>query len=70
MTNTSYRGYVYTPVTALLTNAFGKADYENGIEPDCRVEESYDHPVGQKGDALLDAVLYFQKNSTCPVKDL
>jgi C-terminal processing protease CtpA/Prc len=66
MNETGYKGYVYTPVTAHLTNAYGRADYENGIQPDCEVEENFNHQVGQKGDSLFDAVLYYQKNNACP----
>lgn len=61
-----YDGYVYNPVTGRLSNAEGKSDYEQGIEPNCMVMEDFSKPVGQAGDPLLEAALYFQKYNNCP----
>jgi C-terminal processing protease CtpA/Prc len=65
-----YRKTVYAPVTGRLVNAEGKADYEQGIEPDCKVQEDFSKPVAQPGDKLLDTALYFQKHNACPAKAL
>ncbi len=68
MEQISYGGNVYKPVTGRFSNAEGKGDYEGGIDPDCKVQEDYSHPVGKTGDNLLDAALYFQKHNACPAK--
>ena len=61
-----YGGFVYFPVSGRTYNAEGRSDYESGIKPTCKVEETFDHQVDQLGDALLDAALYYEKNNACP----
>lgn len=68
MQQISYGENVYDPVTGRLSNAEGKADYEHGIEPDCKVQEDFSKSVGQPGDKLLDTALYFQSHNACPAK--
>lgn len=65
-----YDGFVYFPVSGRTYNAEGKSDYEGGIKPTCRVEETFDHHVDQPGDALLDAALYYKENNACPMQNL
>lgn len=59
-------GIVYLPISGRMFNTEGQSDYEQGIKPTCQVEETFNHPVDQVGDALLDAALYYQKNNACP----
>jgi C-terminal processing protease CtpA/Prc len=66
----TYAGYVYDPVTGRVLNSDGGADYEQGIEPDCKVLEDFSKPIGEVGDTLLDTALYFQKNNTCSTTSL
>lgn len=66
MQQISYRENVYDPVTGRIKNVNNQAEYEQGIEPDCKVQEDFSKPVGQPGDALLDTALYFQKHNECP----
>jgi C-terminal processing protease CtpA/Prc len=65
----AYAGYVYLSITGKSFNADGQSDYEHGIMPTCKIDESFSHSVGMPGDALLDAALYYQKNNTCPMND-
>lgn len=66
----SYGGNVYLPVTGMVFNSKAKADYLNGIEPDCKITEDFLYPVEEPGDKLLDAALYFQKHNACPAEAL
>jgi len=56
---------VLYPVSFLVTNALGQADYFNGIPADCAAADDVDHPLADPGEASLAEALYVVRNGRC-----
>jgi carboxyl-terminal processing protease len=56
---------VLYPVSFLVTNALGQADYFNGIPADCAAADDVDHPLADPGEASLAEALYVVRSGRC-----
>ena len=56
---------VLYPVSFLVTNARGEADYFNGIPPDCAAADDVDHALASPQEASLAEALYVVRNGRC-----
>jgi len=56
---------VVYPVSFLVTNARGEADYFNGIPADCAAPDDVDHALASPQEASLAEALYVVRNGRC-----
>jgi carboxyl-terminal processing protease len=56
---------VLYPVSFLVTNARGEADYFNGIPADCAAADDVDHPLASPSEASLAEALYVVRHGRC-----
>jgi C-terminal peptidase prc len=56
---------VLYPVSFLVTNARGEADYFNGIPADCAAADDVDHALASPQEASLAEALYVVRNGRC-----
>ena len=56
---------VLYPVSFLVTNARGEADYFGGIPADCAAADDVDHPLASPQEASLAEALYVVRNGRC-----
>jgi carboxyl-terminal processing protease len=56
---------VLYPVSFLVTNACGEADYFNGIPADCAAADDVDHALASPQEASLAEALYVVRNGRC-----
>jgi hypothetical protein len=56
---------VLYPVSFLVTNARGEADYFGGIPADCAAADDLDHPLASASEASLAEAVYVLRNGRC-----
>jgi carboxyl-terminal processing protease len=56
---------VFYPVSFLVTNARGEADYFDGIPADCAAADDVDHALASPQEASLAEALYVVRNGRC-----
>ena len=56
---------VLYPVSFLVTNARGEADYFDGIPADCAAADDLDHPLADAGEASLAEALHVLRTGRC-----
>jgi C-terminal processing protease CtpA/Prc len=56
---------VIRPISFRLANAEGRADYFNGLSPDCFAEDDIDLPLGDETEASLAEALHFMSYGSC-----
>ena len=56
---------VVNPVSFILRNANGEADFSNGFEPDCRAADDLDHELGDPAEASLGEAFTVLRTGSC-----
>jgi len=59
-------GQVIVPITVAVTNADGFGHYDSGLEPDCVVQDDFDHALGDPEEAELSGAIHFVETGECP----
>jgi hypothetical protein len=56
---------VLFPVSFLVANALGEADYFNGIPADCSASDDLDRAIANPNEASLAEALYVMSHRRC-----